>query len=302
MPARPDLLILGDANPDLVLRGDVVPRFGQAEQLLTEATLTLGGSAAITAHVAAKLGARVGLIAVVGRDLFGDFTLDTLEAVGVDISRVCRVDASTGLSVILSRPDTRAILTHTGAIERLTAEQIDLDDVADARHVHASSYYLQPGLAAALPSVFGHARRHGVATSLDTNADPAGAWSGMDSLLSLVDTLLPNRGELLGIASAVADGAFSDVEEAAATLARRGPLVVVKDGAEGAFAVGADAQLRVAAEQVDVVDTTGAGDTFNATFIVARLAGCSVDDSVRQAVRAASRSTTYTGGVETARR
>lgn len=300
MPELLDLLVMGDANPDLMLRGDVVPRFGQVEQLLSDTTLTLGGSAAITAHVAAGLGLRVGLISVVGRDLFGDFTLSTLAAGGVDVSRVRRGDTPTGLSVILSRPETRAILTYTGAIERLTAEQIDLADVAGARHVHASSYYLQPGLIAALPSVFAHARRNGVTTSLDTNADPAGAWGGVRSLLPFVDTLLPNRVEALGIASTLAGKEIVDVEDAAETLARCGPLVVVKDGAAGALAVGADCHLRVPAERADVVDTTGAGDTFNAAFIAARLAGRSVDDSVHRAVRAASRSTAYTGGIDPA--
>src|SRR5690349_21175876 len=68
----PDLLVLGDANPDLVLRGgDVVPAFGQAEHLVDDARLTIGGSGAILACGAAKLGLRVAIAAVVGDGLFG---------------------------------------------------------------------------------------------------------------------------------------------------------------------------------------------------------------------------------------
>ena len=65
------LLVVGDANPDLILRGDVVPRFGQAEQLLDDADLVLGGSAAITAHGLARLGRPVSLVAAIGADAFG---------------------------------------------------------------------------------------------------------------------------------------------------------------------------------------------------------------------------------------
>ena len=74
MPAaapRPGVLVVGDVNPDLILRGDVVPRFGQAEQLLTDAILTIGGSAAIAAHGLARLGRPVSLVAAVGDDAFG---------------------------------------------------------------------------------------------------------------------------------------------------------------------------------------------------------------------------------------
>ena len=68
-PDRSRVLVVGDANPDLVLTGDVVPRFGQVEQLLDSATLTIGGSAGITAHALARLGRPVSLVAAVGTDL-----------------------------------------------------------------------------------------------------------------------------------------------------------------------------------------------------------------------------------------
>src|SRR6185369_2048150 len=95
------LLIVGDANPDLVLRGDVVPRFGQAEQLLDAADLVLGGSAAITACGAARLGIPTRLIAAIGDDLYGRFVADTLAERGVTADLMV-VDAGTGLSVVLS--------------------------------------------------------------------------------------------------------------------------------------------------------------------------------------------------------
>ena len=71
MPRDLDVLVVGDLNPDLILRGDVVPRFGQSEQLLESADLTLGGSGAIVAHGLARLGRRVALAAVIGEGPFG---------------------------------------------------------------------------------------------------------------------------------------------------------------------------------------------------------------------------------------
>ena len=78
-----DVVVIGDANPDIVLRGDVVPRFGQAEQLLESADLTLGGSAAIVACGLARLGVRTALVSIVGDDAYGAFVIETLAARGV---------------------------------------------------------------------------------------------------------------------------------------------------------------------------------------------------------------------------
>ena len=108
-----DLLILGDANPDLVLTGDVEPSFGQTERLLDTAHLTVGGSGAIVACGAARLGLRVAFCGVVGDDHFGRYMSDELDRRGVDVSGlVVDPTRSTGLTVVLARPDDRAILTH----------------------------------------------------------------------------------------------------------------------------------------------------------------------------------------------
>ena len=94
--APPRVLVVGDANLDLVLRGDVVPRFGQAEQLLDSADLVLGSSAGIVACGLARLGAETALAARVGDDFFGERTRHLLAAAGVDTSRVLVGSAPTG--------------------------------------------------------------------------------------------------------------------------------------------------------------------------------------------------------------
>ncbi len=299
-----DVLVVGDSNPDLILRGDVVPRFGQSEQLLDSADLTIGGSGAIVAHGLARLGRRAALVATVGDDTFGALGRAQLAAAGVDVSHL-RVDPATptGLTVILTHGDSRTMLTLVGAIASLDPAGIDDSLLARARHVHASSFYLQPTLAAGLGELFDRAHRAGAVTSLDTNLDPAGIWAGLESVLPRTDVLLPNRAEVLGIA-----GRFGvhggDAVEAATIIARQGPLVVVKDGAAGAFSVCVPADrepevLRAPGEFVDAVDSTGAGDSFDAAFLAARLDGRPVADCLVLACRAGALSTRGVGGTST---
>lgn len=294
------ILVAGDANLDLVLRGDVVPRFGQAEQLLDGADLVLGSSAGICAAGLARLGVDTVLVARVGADVFGDRTRELLRDAGVDVSAVRTVEEQpTGVSVILSAPEDRAILTLTGALAGVTAEEV-LAAAAGATHVHFASYFLTPGLAAALPEVLATLRERGVTTSLDTNWDPAEQWTGVADCLPLVDLLLPNAEEALALAAALGAPAVGaearDAESAALALAALGPTVVVKNGAAGGLAVVGDTVLRAPGLALEVVDTTGAGDSFDAGFLAAWTAGKPPADALRWAAVAGSLSTRGAGG------
>ncbi len=295
MAADLDLLVLGDANPDLVLHGgDVVPAFGQAEHLVDAATLTVGGSGAILACGAAKLGLRVAISAVVGDDLFGRFMRDALAEAGVDTSGIGVDDSmQTGITVVLSGPADRAILTMPGTVASLRAELIDPTLLARARHVHVSSYYLQTSLAPALPSVFEEVRRSGATTSLDPNWDPSGVWDGgLLELLHAVDVFLPNAMEATRIAHT------SDLEGAVRALATRARLVVVKNGDRGAIAGEGDRLYRVDGMLTQAVDTTGAGDSFDAGFLAAWLGDEPVERALAVANACGSLSTRAMGGVD----
>jgi sugar/nucleoside kinase (ribokinase family) len=292
MTAR--VLVAGDANLDLVLRGDVVPRFGQAEQLLDAADLVLGSSAGICAAGLARLGVDTALVARVGSDAFGARTRELLAQAGVDTEAVLITDQPTGVSVILSAPDDRAILTLTGALAGLTAVEV-LAAAEGASHVHVASYFLVPGLARELPAVLAALRARGITTSLDTNWDPAEQWAGVADCLPHVDVLLPNASEAVALARALG-GSPADAVEAARELAARGPVVVVKDGAEGGFAVAGDELVRAPGLVLDVIDTTGAGDSFDAGFLAAWLDGRPLAEAVRWAAVAGSLSTRGAGG------
>ncbi|WP_433296178.1 carbohydrate kinase family protein [Actinoplanes sp. CA-030573] len=298
-----DVLVVGDANPDLLLRGDVRPRFGQAEQLLTAADLVLGGSAAITAVGCAKLGLRTALLAAVGDDVFGGLVRAELDRAGVTLLTADPHGAPTGITVVLSEKDDRGMLTLLGTINALRPGDVTDELLSRARHLHVASMYLQPALAAGLAGVMSRARRQGLTTSLDTNWDPAGKWESITEVLAHTDVFLPNANELRAIAG------VDDTDEAAKILMKTGGTVVMKDGAEGGRAwwpgdgssetPGGDSGVASCAAPglaVDVVDTTGAGDSFNAGFLAARLSGKDMPESLRWAAVAGSLSTRAPGG------
>jgi ribokinase len=287
----PDVLVVGDANPDLLLTGDAVPRFGQAETLVQSADLVLGGSAAIVACGLARLGVPTALAATVGDDLYGGFVREALANRGVDV-RWLRTDASvpTGLSVVLSVGD-RAILTHPGTIATSGPEIVDDDLVTRVRHVHSASCFLQPRLAPHLPRLLAAAREGGATTSVDTNWDPSGRWDGALPLLEQADVLMPNAQELRALTGR------PDLDEAARVALGLGCRVALKAGADGGTLWDApDVVRRVPAPAVTAVDTTGAGDSFDAGFISGMLDGLSGEECLTRAVRCGSLSTRGVGG------
>jgi ribokinase len=292
----PDVIVLGDANADLVLRGDVVPRFGQAEQLLDRADFTLGGSGAIVACGLARLGLEVAIVGAIGDDAMGELVTDVLFERGVSIEQlVVRPRIPTGISVILSGDD-RAILTYPGAIATLSATDVDLDVIRGARHVHSASRYLLPLLAAELPRLLNTARDAGASVSVDTNDDPSREWAGLGELLAAADVALPNEGELLAWARALGPDA-SGWQAAASTVSASGPQVVAKLGSAGGAVVSASrGVIGQEATRLDAVDTTGAGDSFDAGWIAATLEGLDPAQALRWAVASGGLSTRGPGG------
>ncbi len=139
--------------------------------------------------------------------------------------------------------------------------------------LHVTSFFLQSRVAAVLPRLLAVARAAGLQISLDTNLDPAGEFAGLADLLPLVDLLLPNAVEARAMAAALGHPGC-DVDSAATVLAGHGPVVVVKDSEHGAvLATAGSAPYRAVGRPIVPVDTTGAGDSFNAAFLAARVRG-----------------------------
>ncbi len=292
MPKEYDLLVAGEINPDLILSDpNLLPRFGQQEILVSDANLTIGSSSAIFACGAARLGLKVALIGVVGRDFFGKYMLEALAGRGVDVScAIVDPDQKTGLSVILNRGTDRAILTHIGAMDALRAEQVSDALLAKGRHLHVASYFLQTELQPGLPDLFHRARAFGLSTSLDTNWDPSGRWEGVAEVLRATSVFLPNQAEALALTQT------TTAERALQMLVETVPVVAVKLGKSGAIADSRGETARVHAPLVEVVDTVGAGDSFNAGFIFGYLQGWSLEASLHLAVTCGSLSTRASGG------
>ena len=288
-----DVLVAGEINPDLILSGDVEPAFGQVEKLVENTALTIGSSSVIFACGAARLGLKVAFIGKCGDDIFGRFMLEQMQAHQVDIGNVIVAKGgSTGLSVILNRGTDRAILTHPGLIADLQASDIADSLLRQARHLHVASYFLQTNLQPDLPALFRRARSFGLTTSLDTNYDPSEQWRGFDELLAVTNVFLPNETEAKSLTGA------ENVEVAADRLKVKTETVAIKLGAEGALGISQSQRVRVASIPVNVVDTVGAGDSFDAGFIYGYLNQWSMEKSLQLACVCGALSTQKAGGTE----
>ena len=195
------------------------------------------------------------------------------------------------------------MLTATGTIDRLRAEDVPREILPHIRHIHAGSTAIQPKLRPGLPDLYREARSAGATSSFDTNWDPDRRWEGIDPMLAATDVFLPNERE-----AALISGVMDPLEAARALVAKAdeagrdagaGPLtVVVKLGADGALAVRGDEALRVPADQVEVVDSTGAGDGFNAGFLFGYIEGRPLAECLALGVACGSLSVRAIGGVD----
>ncbi len=287
-----DLLVVGELNADLILeKVGALPAL-EEEQLAEGMALALGGSSAILAANAAALGLHVGFVGRLGRDLFGDFVRKRLAARGVDTRHVIEApDGATGVTVIYTHGAQRGMLTYPGVMADLVAEDVPEAVLARARHVHVSSFYLQPGLRPGCAALFERARARGLSTSLDTNWDPSGTWGGgVWDVLAHTDVFLPNDEEARRIAG------DDDLDAAMHRLAEVAGAVVVTCGAEGARARRRGETWALPAVPVELADAVGAGDSFNAGFLRAHLAGQPMAACLQGGLQAGAFSTTAAGG------
>jgi ribokinase len=289
-----DVLTVGDLNPDLLVSGeDVMPRFGQQERY-ADMYMTLGGSAGIFAAGAARLRLRTALVACVGEDPLGAVMVEMLRGREVDAGAVRPAAGErTGLTIHFLRGDDRAMLTEPGAFASVqTSDAIaHMNAARPPRHVHIASLFLLPSLLREGGALVDAAHAAGATVSVDTNDDPSGRFERPD-WLTRADLLLPNDREALALAGA------DDVVAAARALAADGALVAVKRGAAGALAVLGDELCEVATPARTAVDAVGAGDTFDAGFVAARLAGRPLRECLLLGCACGALSTRAAGGVD----
>lgn len=283
-----EVVCIASWNVDLVAR--VAAPLARGQTLLASHFERLpGGKGSNAAIAAARQGARVGLVARVGGDDFGQMGLDLWQREGIDSRHVQRAPGqANGTALILVYPDgDNSIAIYPGAGSGLDAQQVEQarDMIAGARLVMASCEVPLSATQAA----FGWARAQGVITLLN----PAPAMALPDALWPLIDVLTPNEGELHQLA-----GVESTDRAAQALLARGVGALVVTLGARGCRLYrDGHAPVAVAGHAVDVVDTVGAGDTFTGALAAALARRSDWPQALASANAAAALSTQGRGAV-----
>jgi len=291
MNHAPHIAVVGSFAVGLTMKVDRFPARGETV-LGTGYRVDHGGKGSNQAVGCARLGARVRFVARVGQDAFGEMALRLYHDEGVDAAWVrLSPDVPTGVGFILVQPESgeNCIVLDPGANHLLTAQTVAESDAALADAQVVLTQLETPAEAA--EEALARGRAHGAITILN----PAPARPLAASVLATVDVLTPNQTE-----AKVLLGHHPQAEIPPAALARqlldRGARqVVLTLGGEGALIVSASQEILVPAISVPVVDTTGAGDAFNAGLAVALGSGAELESAVRFGVVAGGLAVTKEG-------
>lgn len=285
---------IGDMNVDLIVPVDDMPRRG--EQVLTDDFQIHGGGCATNFALAcARLGAKSKLFARVGCDIFGDHVLQVLKKCGVDVRDVVQ-EGHTGVTVALVQGMDRSFISHLGENANLSIDDVNLDRVRGDL-VHLPSFFLLKRLQSDYPEIMDNITSK---ITFDTGFDPDGFRSDrmeyLKSVIRRADIFFPNIEEarrIMGI-----EGPLSRVEQhdlAKKYLAMGVKTIAIKKGENGCLVSDGKELIEMPAFKVNVRDTTGAGDVFDASFSVAYLEGKGIEECCRFASAAAALSVTGNG-------
>ena len=287
------VLVVGEINVDLICQGyHSFPTPGR-EVLVDDFQMVLGSASAICAMGLARLGTPVTFFGKVGDDPTGHFCLNAMRERGIDLASVVMDPAlKTGVTVAITSSVDRALVSFLGSSAALGEKDVPRALFQAADHLHVSSYYLQEALRPGVATLFREARAAGLTTSLDPGFDPSERWEpDMLETLRHTDVFFPNEVELRALTRR------DDPEEAVRSLQHGSTRVVAKLGAAGAMALDDEGGLiHVPAPAIEVLDTTGAGDSFDAGFLHAWLGGAGLAESLRLGAACGALSTRGLGG------
>ncbi len=294
MEKKYQVLAVGELNVDLILNQiKGFPEIGK-EILADNLALTLGSSTAIFASNVASLSTSVAFLGKIGKDSFGKLVKESLSSKGVDTTFIIEDDTlATGITVVLNYDEDRANVTHPGAMDHLTIQDISQEILECASHMHFSSLFLQKGIQNDIGRLFKMAKKCGMTTSLDTQWDPNEVWEvDFKHILPWVDLFLPNEKEVLLITSS------DTIDEAIEKLLPYLNCMVIKMGNKGSMLVSNDFDpvFLPAFTNGEVVDAIGAGDSFNAGFISQYVKGASLQECQRFGNLMGAINTTSAGG------
>ena len=287
---RKQICVVGSANIDLSFQAERLPQPGEtvAGRSLHQC---MGGKGANQAVAAARLGARVAFIACVGDDGFGEQAIAAYDAEGIETSNVRRVAGQpTGTAAILVDDNAEnCIVVVAGANGELDAERV----AAASETINACDLLLcqlETPIEAAVEA-FSLARTVNTRTLLT----PAPAKHVTDELLGLVDFCLPNQTEISQLAGMSIESEADAIRGAQSLRDRGVGTVLLTLGKRGVLVVDDAGATPIAANNVEAIDTTGAGDAFTAAFAVAISEGFDTRESAQRAAKAAAISVTRIG-------
>lgn len=286
-----DVIVIGSVNVDTVYRVEAIPRPGETVMSTSESRV-LGGKGANQAIASAAAGVGTALVGQVGSDTVGDRIRVELDALGLDLSHLgCDDAVSTGAAVIVvDGGGENSIVVWPGANRALTPT-----DVALADDAFAGAAVVLASLEVPLEAV-----ARGFEPQDRTRILNPAPWCPLPpALLSAVDILTPNETEMAALLDRPVPADLATTSDLAADIVGQlgspDAAVVATLGRHGALIVDRKGARHVEAPEVEVVDTTGAGDCLNGT-LAARLArGDDLDVAVERAVAAATASVTRPG-------
>jgi ribokinase len=293
-----EIVVVGSLNADYVIN---LPRFPLPGETVTGSTFAIypGGKGANQAFAAARLGGRVAMVGQVGNDLHADELKGNLESAGVDTTYLQRdTDVASGIAFIsIDSEGQNQVLVMPGANGTFGAERL-----SSCQELIAGARVVLLQLEIPMATVLAAARYAKRGRQEDTQAivilDPAPAQDIPDELLMLVDYITPNETELAMLNDVACEGSLQRDEAsqmARRLLSRGAKRVIVKLGSQGALLVGEEYEHFWPAVPVAAVDTTAAGDAFNAALAVALAAGRSEVEAGEFAATAAAYSVTRKG-------
>ncbi|MBS6195523.1 MAG: carbohydrate kinase family protein [Clostridiales bacterium] len=287
-----DVYVYGDVNIDIVIPGvEKFPEPGQEDEVDTMETFVGGGAALFTLGVG-KLGLHPVFQGEVGDDCYGELIRKKFHDSNVDDSLLgTSTTRKTGISLSFTNEKDRSFLTYRGTNETICIDAVDVEQVKNASHIHVTGYAGSINHDSYLRLLKRVKEETEATVSFDVGWDSTGEWKPeIYELFPYIDVLFMNETECVHYSRK------ETAEEAAKDFAKHCGLVVIKMGKQGSLAVKDGEFYRASSYKVEAIDTTGAGDSFNAGFVYGFLRGKSVEDCLKCGNSCGALSVTALGG------
>ncbi|MBN1940931.1 MAG: carbohydrate kinase family protein [Candidatus Diapherotrites archaeon] len=263
------IFAVGDITLDILCSVNKQIDFG-AEAHLNNLTFSLGGNAANFAFAASKMGLNIELLSPIGNDFATPFVTEQLRSAGVKLN-LKKFNGTNACSIIMvGKNGRRAIYSRKGVLEKISSRDIEkmlLPKLKQGDIVFFGAYFHMPGMRKGFKKLLEKICAKNCFIVFDTCYDAYGRWKIL-GFLKYFHILFINEIELRKVTKK------KDEEKAVAVLFRNGAsLIVLKKGARGSKFFAPDIAFSAKAAKAQAIDTTGAGDVFNAAFLLAFLSG-----------------------------